>query len=175
MVQRYNGDLANDWGNLCSRALNMAEKYFDSVVPADSATDLSDGERSLRAIAGLLPERYESAMAALNYAAALEATWDLIKETNRYIESAEPWNLAKSEEHADRLKTVIYHALEAVRIAALFCAPILPITSADIWSRLGLGDIHEVKEIEAQAKWGGLPSGNRIVKGTPLFPRIYDE
>lgn len=114
-------------------------------------------------------------MVRLDYGKALEAAWDLIKETNRYIENSQPWTLAKSEETAVDLARVIYHALEAVRIAALYCAPVMPITSAEVWSRLGLGDIHSVTDLESESRWGGLSAGNVVEKGDPLFPRIYEQ
>ncbi|MHB9004278.1 MAG: methionine--tRNA ligase [Coriobacteriia bacterium] len=176
MVQRYNGDLANDWGNLCSRLFNMVGKYFDGLVPEpDALTGPTDADATLRSLAGFLPEKYSSAMRDLEYVTALEATWDVIKDANRYIENEAPWNLAKSEETAGRLRTVIYNALEAVRIAALFTAPVMPETSAEVWRRLGLGDIHAVTDVDAAALWGGLPVGNTVSKGDPLFPRIYEE
>jgi methionyl-tRNA synthetase len=62
-----------------------------------------------------------------------------------------------------------------VRIAALFTAPVMPSTSAEIWRRMGLGDIAAVTDIAAAAEWGGLPAGSRVTKGDPLFPRIYEE
>lgn len=175
MVQRYNGDLANDWGNLCSRLFNMVGKYFDGVVPEPPADAKTDADETLLSIAGFLPGKYEAAMSRLEYAAALEAAWDLIKDANRYIENEAPWNLAKSEETMGRLAAVIYNALEAVRIAALFCAPVMPETSAEVWRRLGLGAIGDVTDIAAAAVWGGLPSGSVVSKGDPLFPRIYEE
>jgi methionyl-tRNA synthetase len=175
MVQRYNGDLANDWGNLCSRLFNMTEKYFDGSVPAPPDDAPTEEDSTLRDIAAGLPGRYESAMASLDYGAALEAAWDLIKEANRYIENAAPWNLAKSEETRPRLAAVLYNALEAVRIAALFCAPVMPSTSAEVWNRLSLGDIHAVTDMDRVSGWGGLSEGNRVVKGDPLFPRIYED
>jgi len=175
MVQRYNGDLANDWGNLCSRLFNMTEKYLDGVVPAPPTEAHTDADETLMALAGFLPEKYEAAMSRLDYAGALEATWDLIKDANRYIEQQAPWNLAKSEETWSRLEAVLYNALEAVRIAAMFCAPVMPETSADVWRRLGLGNIHEVTDIAAQAEWGLLTQGNRVTKGDPLYPRIYED
>jgi len=175
MVQRYNGDLANDWGNLCSRLFNMTEKYFSGRVPALSGGLATEADDTLRAIAASLPQRYEAAMVDLDYGTALEAAWELIKHVNGYIENAAPWNLAKAEETLPRLQTVIYNALEAVRIAALFCAPVMPLTSADVWRRLGLGDIHEVTEVVGVAAWGQLPAGNTVTKGEPLFPRIYEE
>jgi len=175
MVQRYNGDLANDWGNLCSRLFNMTEKYLDGLVPTPPTDALTDADETLKALAGVLPEKYEKAMQRLDYVAALEATWDVIKEANRYLEQSEPWNLAKAEETRPRLEAVLYNALEAVRIAALFCAPIMPQTSAEVWNRIGLGDITAVTDISVEAEWGRLPMGNRVTKGDSLYPRIYDE
>ncbi len=176
MVQRYNGDLANDWGNLCSRLFNMVGKYFDGVVPEVPGNEAdTDEDVTLKAIAGTLPEKYEDSMSRLEYMTALETTWDLIKEVNRYIENQAPWNLAKTEETAGRLAAVIYSALEAVRIAALFTAPAMPITSAEVWTRLGLGDITGVTDIAAAAVWGQLPAGSAVTKGDPLYPRIYED
>ncbi|GAB4287221.1 MAG: methionine--tRNA ligase [Coriobacteriia bacterium] len=173
MVQRYNGDLANDWGNLCSRLFNMTEKYLGGVTPS-APVEHTDADATLQALAGFLPEKYEAAMARLDYAGALEATWDLIKGGNRYIEEQAPWNLAKGGDDA-RLAAVLYNALEAVRIAALFTAPVMPATSAEVWRRLGLGDIVAVTDIAAEATWGGLPAGSTVTKGDPLYPRIYED
>jgi methionyl-tRNA synthetase len=175
MVQRYNGDLANDWGNLCSRLFNMTEKYLGGLTPAapDRAFETAE-DCTLRSIAGSLPETYEDHMARLDYAAALEATWELVKDANRYLEGQAPWNLAKTGDDA-RLAAVLYNALEAVRIAAIFCAPVMPGTSAEVWRRLGLGDITAITDVTAAAEWGGLPAGSKVTKGEPLFPRIYDE
>lgn len=176
MVQRYNGDLANDWGNLCSRLFNMVGKYFDGAVPDPAAAPLlTQSDADLREVALRLPELYEQRMAALDYAGALEATWDLVKAANRYIEDSAPWNLAKSEETLPRLAAVIYNALECVRIAALFCAPVMPRTSAEVWRRMGLDDITAVTDLAERASWGRLPVGNAVEKGEPLFPRIVED
>jgi len=176
MVQRYNGDLANDWGNLVSRLFNMTEKYLDGESPAANTSD--DGSEEcvkLKDFAGDLPGAYETAMRRLDYVAALEATWDLVKQTNKYIELSMPWNLAKAQETRERLEAVMYNALEAVRIAALFTASVMPETSAEVWRRLGLGDIHAVTDLATEAQWGRLPMGSRVTKGDPLFPRIVDD
>jgi len=176
MVQRYNGDLANDWGNLCSRLFNMVGKYFDGVVPDPGRSPLpTPDDTALKDVALALPERYAAAMERLDYAGALEAAWDLVKRANRYIEDSAPWNLAKSEETMDRLAAVIFNALEAVRIAALFTAPVMPVTSLEVWRRMGLPNIHAVTDLAIQAQWGRLPVGNPVVKGEPLFPRIVED
>jgi methionyl-tRNA synthetase len=174
MVQRYNGDLANDWGNLVSRLLNMTEKYREGVVPAAPAAPAPEDEE-LVSLATALPARYEKHMLELDYVGALEAAWDVVKRTNRYIEDCAPWNLAKSDETRERLDAVLYNALEAVRIAALFIAPVMPNTSREVWRRLGLGDVLAVTDAATIAGWGGLPAGSRVEKGDALFPRIYEE
>jgi methionyl-tRNA synthetase len=176
MVQRYNGDLANDWGNLVSRLFNMTEKYCSGSVPAPPAEEpVTDNDIKMHSIAAALPARYSSAMDALDYCGALEAAWELIKYTNWYVENEAPWNLAKSEETLGRLHAVLYNALEAVRVAALFTAPVMPSTSAEVWRRLGLGDIAETTDLASAATWGGLPVGSTVTKGDPLYPRIYED
>jgi methionyl-tRNA synthetase len=174
MVQRYNGDLANDWGNLCSRLFNMVGKYCDGAVPQPTGERTPD-DAELVAIAEELPAAFSARMEALDYAGAIEAAWEIIKRTNRYIEDSAPWNLAKAEETLPRLHTVLYNALEAVRIAALFTAPVMPATSAEVWSRLGLGDPVALTDIDAEAQWGRLPVGNAVVKGEALFQRIVED
>jgi methionyl-tRNA synthetase len=176
MVQRYNGDLANDWGNLVSRLFNMTEKYVGGLVPDRPVGLCLEDDEELMALAAALPERYEAAMANLDYGGALEAVWDLVKRANRYIEDSAPWNLAKSEETKGRLSNVLYNALEAVRIAALFNAPVMPETSAEVWRRLGIGrDVREVTDLPQAAAWGGLEPGSSVTKGEALFPRIQEE
>ena len=176
MVQRYNGDLANDWGNLCSRLFNMVGKYCDGLVPQPSPTaEATADDAELKAIADGLPAGFDARMEHLDYAGSLEAAWELIKRTNRYIEDAAPWNLAKAEETLPRLRTVLYNALEAVRIAAIFTAPVMPATSQEVFGRLGLGDVLAVVDLDSAAAWGGLPVGNPVVKGEALFQRMVED
>ncbi len=187
MIQRYNGDLANDWGNLVSRLFNMTEKYFDGEVPEPcDADDGSEGCVRLKELASGLADDYAAAMEGLDYAGALDRTWSLIKQANKYIEDSAPWALAKSEdpEDAARLAAVMYNALEAVRVAALFTAPVMPLTSQEVWMRLGIGDILDVgsetdggrrDDLATESRWGRLPAGSRVTKGEPLFPRIAEE
>ncbi|MCL2024666.1 MAG: methionine--tRNA ligase [Coriobacteriia bacterium] len=175
MVQRYNGDLANDWGNLCSRLFNMVGKYCDGAVPdASGYADAAEGAE-LREIAAGLGAMVEERMVKLDYAGALEATWELIKATNRYLEESAPWALAKDDATLPRLYAVLYNALETVRIAALYCAPVMPNTSAQVFERLSLGDIWAVDDLAAATQWGQLPVGNTVTKGDSLFPRIATE
>ena len=88
------------------------------------------------------------------------------------METAAPWNLAKDPARADELAAVLYNALEACRIAALYLAPFMPSTSAELLARMGLPAPQECCDIEAACAWGGLPAGNAVEKGEPLFPRL---
>ena len=176
MVQRYNGDLANDWGNLVSRLFNMVGKYCQGAVPDPSdAPQVTEDDRALMTIAANLYDTVDGCMEKLDYVGMLEASWDLIKGTNRYIEESAPWGLAKAEETTPRLHAVIYNALEAVRIAAIFTAPIMPNTSREVFARLGMGDPNLLDDLRAQSAWGGLAVGNPVVKGEALFQRIVED
>lgn len=171
MVQVYNADLANTWGNLCSRVFNMTKKYFDGQVPEVSAGVLAK-ENPLRAISDELYAEYDAALGAVDFTAAAAAVQKLAGRVNLYVEESAPWNLAKSEETAGELAEVIYNALEAIRIIALYMAPFMPNTSAEVFRRLSLGDIEAVTDIEAATAWGQLPAGNPVEIGDPLFPRL---
>lgn len=169
MVQVYNADLANTWGNLVSRVFNMTGKYFDGVVPAAPASAV---ENPLAEIAADLYRTYNEAMNEVDFTAAAAAVQKLASAANHYVEDAAPWNLAKDPAKADELAAVIYNALEACRIIALFFAPFMPNTSAETWRRLSLGDVNAVTDIESESAWGKLPAGNPVEKGDPLFPRL---
>lgn len=169
MVQVYNADLANTWGNLCSRVFNMTKKYFDGKVPAAPATAT---DNPLHEISKDLYKEYDACMARVDFTGAAAAVQKLAGRVNLYVEDSAPWNLAKDESKADELASVIYNALEAIRIIALFMAPFMPNTSAEVFNRLGLGDIKEVASIEEASAWGLLPSGNSVSVGDPLFPRL---
>ncbi len=171
MAQVYNADLANTWGNLCSRVFNMVGKYFDGKVPAVPA-DLADEPNPLKDIADTLYERYDACMAEVNFTDAAAAVQELAGAVNHYVEDSAPWNLAKSEETQGQLAQVLYNALEACRILALFFAPFMPNTSAEVFRRLGLGDVRAIDDIKAASVWGQLPAGNPVEKGDPLFPRL---
>jgi len=189
MIQVYNSDLANSWGNLCSRAFNMTSKYFDGFVPklaTDAAMRLQEElGNPLAGVAEGLYERYTVAMNAIDYSGALGKAMELCDRTNLYIEESAPWNLAKAaaveaaatetREAGERLAFVIYNILESIRIAALLFAPVMPITSTEVWRRLGLDDIFKVADLKQSMIWGSLPSCNRVEIGEPLFPRLKED
>lgn len=169
MVQVYNADLANRWGNLCSRVFNLCGKYFAGKVPAFPESQ-KDAENPLRDQAAGLYETYRARMEAIDYSGAVSAVGELCARANLYVEESAPWNLAKDPEAADQLAAVVYNALEAIRIMACFYLPLMPATSAEALRRVGLPAA--IDDIQTASCWGGLPAGNPVEKGEPLFPRL---
>jgi len=138
-------------------------------VPAAKADAAAN---PLKPIADALYAKYDACMQSVDFTGAAAAVQELAGAVNHYVEDSAPWNLAKDEAKADELAAVIYNALESIRIIALFMAPLMPNTSAEVFRRLGLGNIEDVVDIEAASVWGQLPAGNPVEIGDPLFPRL---
>ena len=173
MVQVYNNELANTWGNLCSRVFNMTKKYLGGAVPEVPAS--SQGmvdDNPLQQVAAELYQEYDRCMTEVDFTGAVAAAQKLAQAANLYVEDMAPFRLAKDPEAADQLAAVMYNLLETCRICALFFAPFAPNTSAEAFRRLGLGDITAVTDIESASAWGQLPAGNAVEVGDPLFPRL---
>lgn len=168
MVARYNADLANNFGNLASRVLNMAVSYCGGVAPAARAGG------PLVASAATALDVATARMEVLDYSAALGAIWELIRDTNAYIEESEPWKLNKAGD-ADAVAAVLGDCLEALRIVAVLASPAIPLASTELWRRLGLDGAPEDQRLPGAVAWGLGPAGTTLDKGDPLFPRIEAE
>jgi methionyl-tRNA synthetase len=165
MVERYNSDLANNFGNLLSRVATVVDRKSDGVGPKPRA------DSPLAAVAAEVYATASGAWAAVQPAAALEATWRLIRETNSYLEANEPWKMEAGPE----VDAVLGDALEALRIVAVLASPAIPNTVEEAWRRIGLpGSVLDQRLPEAAA-WGGYPGGLPVSKGPPLFPRLPAE
>ena len=152
----------------------MTKKYFDGrvpEVPAEAAARVANPMLPL--VEGLYAE-YDPLLGAVDFTGATAAVQRLASRVNLYVEESAPWNLAKSEDTRGELAAVIYNALEAIRVIALYMAPFMPNTSAEVFRRLGLGAVTDVVDIEAATAWGQLPAGNAVEVGEPLFPRLAE-
>jgi methionyl-tRNA synthetase len=165
MAARYNADLANNFGNLANRVLNMAVNYCGGVVP-DARADGPLVGAAARAFDGCT-----AGLAQLDFAAGFGAVWDLIRATNAYIEDREPWKLNQAGE-TEAVAAVLGDCLEALRIVALLASPAIPRASTELWRRLGLAGTPEDQRLPEAAAWGLLPAGSPLEKGAPLFPRF---
>jgi len=170
MVHRINSDLANDLGNLFSRTLSMAIRYFDGVIP--SPEDFQEVDKDLERVAESVIDQISKQMDDLAFNKALISLWELVDRSNKYIDETSPWSLSKQQKDRGRLKTVIYQALESLRIIALLISPFMPQTSEKMWKQLGIKEEIWTKRLIEDGKWGGLKSGSKVEKPIPLFPRI---
>jgi methionyl-tRNA synthetase len=160
LAQRYNSDLANDFGNLVSRSLTMIQKYCDGKIPAKVE---AGGELKVDT------ESVFAAYEALNVSLALTEIWASISDANQWIVQTAPWNLAKDSARTAELDAFLYRLAERVRILALLASPVIPTSSSKVLDMLGIPGGSPARTSVA---WGLLAPGQPLGQITPLFPRL---
>ena len=174
MVERYNADLANDFGNLASRVTSMIGRYLDGTIPDAPADDeLTDAERRLRDVFDEALAGMERGADAVSPHEMSKAVWAFVRKANSYVEEVAPWKLAKDESQRRRLEVVLHSLAETLRLLAIALSPFIPNATAQLWSRLGQTNSPEEAKL-ASARWGLLEAGTKVEVGPPLFPRLDD-
>jgi len=178
-VARYNADLANDLGNLVSRALTMVARYCDGNVPQRWQVPLSKSPKavdftetfatSVNAPSAGLADKVLSHYEELAFSEALGEIWSWIGQLNQAIVQVEPWSLAKDAARKAELDGFLYRLLEAVRLVVVLASPVTPRAAARTFAMLGLGEREPVTDDLA---WGRLEPGTPLGALAPLFPRV---
>ncbi|HSE58438.1 MAG TPA: methionine--tRNA ligase, partial [Nitrospiraceae bacterium] len=179
MVGRINSDLANGLGNLLSRTLTLIERFSGGIVPTVSLAASSEEKNSpdeMLTVAGLEVDHHtHEDLKSFAFSRSLEVVWNLIQAADQYLEKNAPWTLAKDPSKKDQLLTILYRGADTLRLLSLHIYPFMPKTAEEMVRQLGL-NIDFLKPFEKNTasdfRWGWFPSGTKIQKGNPLFPRI---
>ena len=163
LVQRYNADLANGYGNLTSRILAMINQYFEGVVPPETPTPESWLPRRQR------PMTLPNTSKPWIFPSRSSPYGALVAVVDGYITEKAPWKLGAAEDGAVRRASILYTCAEALRIITALAYPVLPDATARIWAQLGLGNLGhaDLKNVH----WGQLAPGTKLGPTGPIFPR----
>ncbi len=170
LVRRINFDLANDLGNYLHRTASLYEKLVGGVIP--NKDEERDEEKELESLVEETLKKYVGLMESLSYKEALEEAWKIVRAANKYIDETAPWRLAKEE--SPYLNTVLYYLAELARKISIFLAPFLPLTVEEIWRQFGFSD-YATLAFEEAPSFGVVEPGSKIVKTSPLFPRLDED
>jgi len=167
-VARINYELANDLGNLLNRTVAMINKYFGGQVPA-YVENVTAFDADLAKVVEENIAEYHKQMNAVDYPRALEAVWNIISRTNKYIDETAPWVLAKEDGDKEQLAAVMAHLAASLRVVAHLIQPFMMNTSNAIMEQLGLGLDFDLENLTL----AGFPENVTVIaKGTPIFPRL---
>lgn len=164
MAERYNGDLANDFGNLLSRSTKLANKQFGPVIPRPGEYTAED--QAIIDAGNALPGVVQRFVEAFRLAQAMEEVLKFVRKANKYFTDQEPWKVFKTDE--PRAATIAYVALQSAWIAAALMYPITPEKSEQLIKSLSGKVPASIRDI----KWGTLQPGKPVELITSLFPRI---
>lgn len=165
VVNRVNGDLANNLGNLFSRVVALVEKNFDAKVPEVKVRS----ERSKELLEQLkkLPILVRGHVENMAPSRALESIQDVLSNANKYLGDRAPWKQVK--EDLDGAADTLNTALEVLRVAGILLTPVMPTIMANLLSRIGF---HGEAKFSDASESIGLKPGASVSKGDPLFPRV---
>ena len=167
-LARINYELANDLGNLLNRTVAMINKYFDGQVPA-YIENVTDYDADLAKVVAENIEEFHKQMNAVDFPRALDAVWNIISRTNKYIDETAPWVLAKEDGDKEQLAAVMAHLAASLRVVAHLVQPFMMTTSNAIMEQLGLSGAFDLENLELS----GFPENVTVIsKGTPIFPRL---
>jgi methionyl-tRNA synthetase len=163
LVRRNNSDLSNDLGNLLRRSLAIVRKSFDGKIPQPGPSGPEDAE--MRKLLDEIPAQIEAHVRTFRMNDAIEATLQVVRAMNRYIDHTAPFKILKTD--PARAGEIMRHLMEGLHICGTLLWPVMPEKMDELLSRLGVDDrVTSLSELS----FGGL-SGLSIKDGDPIFPR----
>ena len=159
-IQRYNSDLANDFGNLLSRISTLMKKNYDGRIPDPG--ELSEAELRIKTKGESLCGTMNGMLKNMRLNEAIENTMQYIRSVNKYMEENAPWKLVKEDKSA--AGRILYTAGEALRLGAVLLSPVMPNRTAILLDALNAPGV--------DLSWGGLKPGETLKDHEPLFPRV---
>ncbi|MBU4471981.1 MAG: methionine--tRNA ligase [Desulfobacteraceae bacterium] len=172
LIERVNSDLANDFGNLFSRVIAMAHKYFQGIVPEVDPAIEEEFQLGLAQDAAKAVDGFEAGMEAFEFHKAIQSIWEFISRMNKYVDVMAPWDLAKQKSSKKQLEAVLYNLLEGLRVIAGLVYPIMPDTAEKMRKQLGLDAEASFFTLDGLRAWNVLKAGTPLEKSITLFPRI---
>lgn len=166
-LARYNGDLANNLGNLINRSLTMSRKNFEGRVPDPGVP--GEREQELREHFTASVQKVQELIRDFQPHRALELITQLSSAVNKYIDDHKPWKMARDPEQSARLGTVLYTSLDCVRVLVGLLQPVMPEKMAQAREQLGVAG-HPLGIDRLQL--GLLEPGTLLPEPQPLFPKI---
>ncbi|MCR5805636.1 MAG: methionine--tRNA ligase [Oscillospiraceae bacterium] len=167
MIGRINTDLANDLGNLVSRTVAMADKYFGGTLPTERESGEFDDD--LIAMATALRAKVDECVDNVTLNNALAEIFKVVSRANKYIDETQPWILGKDETRKARLASVLYNLLDTIRITSTLLSAFMPTTMPIVWEQIGANGCTTYDNAD---KFGILPANVTVHKGEIIFPRI---
>ena len=166
-VERFNSDLCNDLGNLLNRTVSMINKYFDGIIP-DYKGYINDVDEELEEFISNTIEKNHNLVENFEFASSIQAIWELIGRTNKYIDETEPWNLAKNEEK-EKLESSMNHLAMSLKAIAILIRPFMLDTSDNILRQLGLDNNVDFTDLDNCKNFKDIKV---IENGEPIFLRL---
>jgi methionyl-tRNA synthetase len=166
LITRYNADLANGLGNLCSRTMTMIENYCGGLIPNPTPAPQRLFEVTSGAFHGMIRHSYEN----FEFSEALTQIWGLVAVADKFLANEKPWTMAADPAQRARLEQILYSVAESVRVLSILAHPVIPEATQKIWEQLGQQGKIEDQRID-KVEWGALKGGTRIGKIEAVFPR----
>ncbi|MGR2753906.1 methionine--tRNA ligase [Agromyces arachidis] len=168
LAARYQAELANGFGNLASRVVAMIGRYCDGEVPSGSA-GRTDADEAIATLEAEVTDAAWRAVERLQVHEAIAETWRLVDALNGYLTEQEPWALAKDPANRERLEAVLATAYHGLGTLAVLLSPVVPKSTAKLWTALGAPGTVQEQRIERAHEW---TPGARVTALEPLFPRV---